>query len=320
MKLNEKSKIELREKIEELLLGAPDGQRIHLDKDLLEGLLFDTIEPKSKDGVLAKLPVWSGNFLRKIDLSEVSFDGVAWSVLNQTSGPNYNMPWTSIGDNYGLHSDETEMRDWKYRIIADGQKINYSYTNANIDFSSSWEAKVLGKSSFYLCDFSGIDLSNKDLSDVEVIMDCNLSNTGVKLSSEQLYQRYEIGEVKKPLRIYRTSFSGNDLSNIEIAVDYSYLRHDIDLSGTGAHIKYDVDSMASDKSIFWHENEDLAMKKAHISTAINKTTNEGFWDGCYVNGNLYFSDADKKGVYARYSQGIFDSVVGNIEEQIGNMK
>ena len=74
MKLNESAKKELRANIEEQLKQVPDGQRVHLDKELLEDLIF--FKGKNKDGRVIKVPVWTGHFLRKIDLSEISFENV----------------------------------------------------------------------------------------------------------------------------------------------------------------------------------------------------------------------------------------------------
>ena len=35
-----------------------------------------------KEGTLIKVPIWTGPFLRKIDLSEVSFDNVVFNSLH----------------------------------------------------------------------------------------------------------------------------------------------------------------------------------------------------------------------------------------------
>ena len=81
MKLNKQGREELRKKIEEQLQNVPEGQRVHLDKELLEELLFETITYNKNTNEKLKLPVWSGDFLRKIDLSEVSFEDVAWTLV-----------------------------------------------------------------------------------------------------------------------------------------------------------------------------------------------------------------------------------------------
>lgn len=297
--LKEETKIELRKTIEEKLKSVPEGQRIHLEKDLLEELLFKSIKIERNDST-AKLPIWSGDFLRKIDLSEVSFEDVSWSILDQVDGNNYNLPWKSfVGSKNTITTTE-------YQIIEGRNKINYSNTNAKIDFKSSWEYKNIGQSSFYLCNFSGTNLSNNDIDEVALIMDCNFSNTGIWLTRQEF-------------PVYRTSFSDNDLSNLEVKVDYNFLSKKIDLSNTRTNINYDINDIIKNADIFW-DNESEEQKELYILKEINETIKEGFWDGCFVNGKLFFSDEDKKGVYEQYIQGIVQSTIGSIDEQIGRMK
>ena len=82
MKLNKKDKDEFRNKIIELLKEVPEGQLVQIDKDILEGLLFETITVSEENNIQAKLPIWSGEFLSKIDLSQVDFTNVSWSLIN----------------------------------------------------------------------------------------------------------------------------------------------------------------------------------------------------------------------------------------------
>ena len=82
MRLSEKDRYAFRERIEVMLRKVPEGQRIKLDKDLLEDLLFVKKTVNEEKDIMVKLPVWSGKFLRKIDLSEVSFDNVSWTMLD----------------------------------------------------------------------------------------------------------------------------------------------------------------------------------------------------------------------------------------------
>lgn len=76
MKLNSEGKQQVRQKIIEELWRVPEGIRVKFDKNLLEELIFDSRTTSS--GTIRKQIVWHGDFLRKIDLSEVSFDGVCW--------------------------------------------------------------------------------------------------------------------------------------------------------------------------------------------------------------------------------------------------
>ena len=86
MKLCTKSKNELRDFIEEKIIDFPENQKLQLDSKILEDLLFETITIDKEKGIILKLPVWSGNFLKKIDLSQVDFSNVSWAILN--SNPN----------------------------------------------------------------------------------------------------------------------------------------------------------------------------------------------------------------------------------------
>ena len=82
MKLCTKSKNELRDFIEEKIIDFPENQKLQLDSKILEDLLFETITIDKEKGIILKLPVWSGNFLKKIDLSQVDFSNVSWAILS----------------------------------------------------------------------------------------------------------------------------------------------------------------------------------------------------------------------------------------------
>lgn len=55
-------KRQIRSEIIEKLKNVPEGQRVKVEKTVLENLLFETVA--IDDGQL-KLPVWSGDFLKK---------------------------------------------------------------------------------------------------------------------------------------------------------------------------------------------------------------------------------------------------------------
>ena len=72
MKLNQKDKIEfrnfLKEELQKIELGL---EKIKIPKEILEQLIFDI-----NSETCAKKIAWSGDFLQKLDLSEISFDNV----------------------------------------------------------------------------------------------------------------------------------------------------------------------------------------------------------------------------------------------------
>ena len=131
MNLSKESKDELRTIIKDNLKNIPDGQQIHLNKDILEFLLFDEIVVNQEKNLKMKIPVWSGEFLRKIDLSEVDFTDVSWQVFSDS---NIRLEEIECDDDFNI----------KIMIIKENNKnytINYSYTNAVIDLTKSFEAK-----------------------------------------------------------------------------------------------------------------------------------------------------------------------------------
>ncbi len=106
MVLNETSKREFRKYIEQELDKLDDIElqdRIKLEPELLEQLLFEKGIFVTSDNfkIAVKYPIWSGEFLSKIDLSQISFDDVCWN----------------LGD----------------------LDINYSNTNAVINLDSQWD-------------------------------------------------------------------------------------------------------------------------------------------------------------------------------------
>lgn len=110
MRLTNDQKTDLRYKIKRLLESDEVKERIKIDKELLEQLIFDEGNYK---GAYCKVVAWSGSFLSKIDLSEIDFDNVLWRgeyVVDKK-------------DNYVVKSDVLP-------IILDN-------TNAKIDFSKS---------------------------------------------------------------------------------------------------------------------------------------------------------------------------------------
>lgn len=161
MRLNEESKEKLREQIEKLCINANEiKKRIPLDSELLEQLLFKI--QKMADGTVVKFPVWSGKFLSKIDLSQISFENVCW---NLTSLENYQEKYAAKRPEGSGFFD-----------------ILYSETNAMIDFSKVYRLK--NKEFLYKCDFSGTDLRQNHIDSLDIEdyqYYCDFRNTGLKI-------------------------------------------------------------------------------------------------------------------------------------------
>lgn len=169
----------LRKKIEEMAEYIDDNVTLHLSKDVLEKLLFTEVVYNKETGATLKLPTWSGEFLRKIDLSEVSFEDVAWSLLV----PSYDEVRNDL-----LDADVLEKLMSDYYAPHD-YVVDYSMTNANIDFSKSFEAKTSGEIRIVNCDFSCCDLSANDMTNFKYASDSkfNFSNLVLPNSDFNMY-------------------------------------------------------------------------------------------------------------------------------------
>ena len=311
MKLNKQTKDELRAKIVEQLKEVPIGQMVKIDKETLEDLLFETITVDKERCIQVKLPVWSGEFLRKIDLSQVDFTNVSWSMLGVDDSYVEEVIFYDF-DRYGIELDEQTMsiikriqKDNEQRFeLANGYAVGYFRTNARIDLSKSFEAIHGNEISIRGCDFGGLDFSQQDLSNIKSIFVHSSNLYGTKLP---------IGNIT--LEAWASDFNGIDLSTKKIDAfqyilgEYSQLAA-CDLTNCGVQITLDVEKIRDGKC------------KEELKQAMNED-----WIGCYVNGKKVLSpdekqkDASKiKTEYEKMKEEIFTSVLGSIEEQKNNMK
>lgn len=319
MKFNREGKAELRAGVEQQLEKVPEGQRVHIDKDLLEQLLFDTYIEEFSDRVRAdlvgkKVPVkyvvWSGPFLSKIDLSEVSFEDVMWSV-------SYN--------NYSYFAPGTEHRYREEGV----EQIDLSNTNAKIDFSKSFGSKYAGRSiwlSTEYCDFSNTDLSN-NLIEGMVANECNFSNTGLRVNFN----------TKDLLAFHQSDLSGLDFS--AYTVDEDFFRgewvdgkpsaYECNLSGTGLRVRTTTDvgealrkdSMSTD-DMSTEERKALRNSLAAMDS-LAKTIKAGHLVGCYVNDKPILSQEqrqemaqEKRDEYEKMKEDLFAATIQSIDQQI----
>lgn len=306
MKLNEKGKNEVREKIVKQLKNVPEGRRVHLDKELLESLLFQSVTYNKEKNEKLKLPVWFGDFLRKIDLSEVSFEDVSWSLLVKDT---WDYPEEAYMDIMDKESFD-KMPDILPRL-GDGSKIDYSHTNANIDLSKSFEFKKIGKTRLLFCDFNGVDLSKNDMSNLECYW-CNLANTKIKLSPEMFDDnRYS--------SINYTNLKNIDLSKFSVDIidlirDKCFFDSNCDFSNTGLNVSLnlDVDGKNADRREALKENlKDLMHNLC----------------GCYIDGKLVHTEQerrtialDKKSEYEKMKEKLITKATYSIDQQVKGFK
>lgn len=232
LKLSEKQKNELRKMIEKELENVPDGMRKKLPKDMLEELIFrsgvkiegefecndfflmedslleseaNKVETKINDILCkCKFPVWTGNFLSKLDLSELSFEGVVWSLddiylfLHKFPGSvritddSLNKFMRKICDFYFPTRDKDEIVV-THRVEWDGEHkkaffigdINFANTNANIKFDNAFSIynpkSGLEEINLRYCDFSGTDLSHSGFDNVDTARSCDFTDCGLNI-------------------------------------------------------------------------------------------------------------------------------------------
>lgn len=181
----------LRKTLEKKLENVPEGKRMKLPKELVEELLFETNISFIDDEVLrnkgvdidkfkkAKFPVWTGDFLRKLDLSEVSFDNVTWDLLGilllfEYSGYDVNEFYELYRKNDNYEStDSSVARRRNCRVV-------FANTNAIIDFSKAYQISSTLGLCISNCDFSNVDLSKSGLEKMNVVRFSNFSGTHLK--------------------------------------------------------------------------------------------------------------------------------------------
>ena len=147
MQLNREDKDKLREYIEVRINEIPYGQRLQLDKEILESLLFEPITINKEKVLKLKLPIWSGDFLKKIDLSQVDFTNVSWGIQGMDEDSPYSIDIDGVKVDYGADKrikGIVEREAKKYHEKVEGEEddtpflIDYSGTNAKIDLDSVW--------------------------------------------------------------------------------------------------------------------------------------------------------------------------------------
>lgn len=273
MNLNENSKRELRKKIIELTKKVSYDKRIQVDKDTLDSLLFITFV--NENNLECKVPVWTGKFLRKIDLSEISFENV---LFDFSALPKENLE---------------EIFSVNYLDILYGNKflIDLSYTNAKIDFS-----KIIGSSS-YKCNFSHINLSNSNLDSLQVISQSDFSCTNIKRIPENAF-------------LSGVNFKGNNLTNQEISANRFTINchngiSDCNFNGTNLKIinfkplkETSRIKVLVDEYLTYGCKNSFGVQKyvdsREIKQEIARCIINGRLDGCFLNGKRIATLGEEK--------------------------
>lgn len=167
MKLNYSDRCNLRDYLLNVLEDVPEDERVSLPNDLLDQLIFE--RAKGYDGLLYKVPVWTGSFLKKLDLSNISFEKVLWNRTSECLDELFSSDvQRRLELSYNIHDYRSCLYD-----------IDFSGTNVRINSFSN-----LSTCGMRNCNLEGVDLSNSnftidDGNDFNVF-NVNFSKTGCK--------------------------------------------------------------------------------------------------------------------------------------------
>lgn len=377
MKLSLENKKIMREEIIKNLEHVPEGQRIHLDKELLEQLLFFPVvinesynlengkkiytwDGEFSEDIVYKIPVWSGDFLKKIDLSEISFENVMFGNYDFYESYLSNSQFELLKKDMGEEQFKKVFCDINNTYIH-----NFSGTNISIDFNKIEHIQY--------CDLSNVDLSKSNFHGHAYR--CNFSNTGlnINLADEEL-------SVAPP---EDCNFSNNNFS--DQSIHYSFfdcqdmLVDCCDFKNTGLNIIYDVPSLPIDimrkilnlcdfysyianygideyllnefyslpdnrwktrtsKERNYKEALEYFLKKDLKSLGFDPDIGEhiikfrnllarGGLDGCYINGRKVLSKEEREQLknskieeYQQYEEEMMALLSGSLEEQVKHHK
>lgn len=340
MKLSNNSFNELRMDIIDMLLGVPEGKRIHIKKELLDDLIF--FKGKNKDGDVIKVPVWTGAFLRRIDLREISFKNVLFQnskYINNIDRIEKIMDREPLSRFIEKIEYDFDTSLYVVPFVYSKSYIDFSYTNANIDFREMCSNKIVG------CNFEGLDLKNADFKNVQSLYKCNFSNTNISTNidfNNKICQE--------------CNFSNNDFSSITIDADIFNIENcssfikDCNFNNTGLHVKYEGPVLPKEyhdafrkmcrydkllKMGFITSNEYYELiepyepifrkyvYKSLYKELFGANIRRGYFEGCYVNDKKINSLEERQAralnkleKYEKMKKEIFTDVINDINDQI----
>ena len=184
---SDKDRQNLLEEIGEKLKTLPAGERLHIEKERLEGLIFD--EPYNEHKVI----VYSGSLLSRIDLSEVSFDRVVWNLHKDIDLSNTNAKINfskskSPDGSFSINKSNLANVDLSSNILSGKFKLfmcDLSNSGLKIDFSDRSEFNI-NHVNLSGNDFSGWTINGKVFEGEgnSYIVDCNLRNTRLNIIAD----------------------------------------------------------------------------------------------------------------------------------------
>lgn len=267
MKLSLDDINEMRQELVEALASIPEGQKITIDADILKRLLFVTLTTNDTKNI-ARIPVWTGEFLRKIDLSKISFDDVIWNPTNEIY-----LSKKLFGPSYQRIIDYFNAMDRPYHIDLSG-------TNASINFTKSFVANER----YYLtrtkhteskltndierCNFQGTDLSKSSAYFLDGILCSDLSDSRANI------------RLNRPITIVNSSLEGLALGDFSISAKslINELPTEEDASENDQEISILNSNLVNTGLNFRLEKDDSKTKQI-----LGSYIRSGLIAGCYVN-------------------------------------
>jgi len=320
-RLNKESRNRIRRIIIEQLKEVPEGERIKLDIKLLDDLIFFKYYDKEMEQQI-KIPIWTGVFLRKLDLSELSFENANLDVseYDEEKKEYFEEGAVSYMDKKSINEYIQEYMECNEKKLIESQyTLDFSYTNIKIDFENLYINCISN------CNLEGVDLSHIVKTKMG-IYSSNLQKTNIKLN--------------KDVVVFTCDLENNDFSNTTIdARNIMNLDEEIyccNLKNTGLNIIYKFDLDENSKKAYEEiekitepegseerRSKILNIRKMygdefqheyelHCAETLKELIEMGYLDGCYLNGRLI----DSK----KYEDDIIAQITSSIEEQKKKIK
>lgn len=302
-RLSKESRNRIRMIIIEQLKEVPEGERIKLDIKLLDNLIFFKYYDKEIEQQI-KIPIWTGDFLRKLDLSELSFENANLDVseYDKEKKEYYNEGAISHIDKKSINEYIEEYMECNDEKIIEGKyTLDFSYTNIKIDFENLYINCISN------CNLEGVDLSHIVKTKMG-IYSCNLQKTNIKLN--------------KDVVVFTCDLENNDFTNTTIdARNIMNPDEEIyccNLKNTGLNIIYKFDLDENSKKAYEEiekitelegseerRSKILNIRKMygdefnheyelHCAETLKKIIEMGYLDGCYLNGKLIDSKKNEE--------------------------
>ena len=268
------------------------SRRIRIEKEELETLLFDTCTYKidEEKSVTLKYPIWTGEFLKKVDLSEISFKDDEIEGVFYIFDP---IVYADIS-----HRKLEDLRG--FYPSNQNYFIDFSNTNANFNFEDMFLfKKIYPGLNLRYCNFYNMNLRESNISSLfqkVSIHNCNFGCTKIDLDMNDFYSNL----------VFKCKFNSVKTKNSDIHVnlfeDFEKIRFFTnDFSGTGITICY------TPKGTF----------KDEMLNAINDAKKNGRLNGCTINNKKVKVDKDSKNISMKTRRYI-KRLKNNIDKQINH--